>query len=99
MMSTTTIFFGQPIFSQLINLIPRSKIDQLASEYKSDQKLHLKTGIPVKVYHSHATEHDCLLIQHRDIVNPDEIVLFDKAYNNYKQFAKWNEREKFCNQT
>ena len=39
MMSTTTIFFGHPIFSQLINLIPRSKIDQLASEYKSDQKL------------------------------------------------------------
>ena len=45
------------------------------------------------MYHSHATEHDCLLIQHRDNVNPDEIVLFDKAYNNYKQFAKWNERE------
>ena len=36
MMSKTTIFFGQPIFSQLINLIPRSKVDQLANEYKSD---------------------------------------------------------------
>jgi hypothetical protein len=33
------------------------------------------------------------LIQHQGLVNPDEIDLFDKAYNNYKQFAKWNERE------
>ena len=35
-MSKNTTFFGQPIFSQLINLIPRSKVDRLVKEYKSD---------------------------------------------------------------
>ena len=87
---STTIKLFQPIF----NCVGRNPINgKRKGGIKSHQKLDLQTGIPVKVYHSHATEHDSLFIQHQDVVNPGEIVLFDKAYNNYKQFAKWNESE------
>lgn len=36
-MHKNTYFTGQPIFSQLINLIPRNKVDQQARHYKSDR--------------------------------------------------------------
>ena len=50
----------------------------------------MQAGIPVKVYHSNAREHDSLFIQHQDVVNKGEVALFDKAYNNYALFDKWN---------
>ena len=78
------------VFEAIYNALVKQYLPDLSD---SHQKLDLQTGIPVKVYHSHATEHDSLFIQHQDVVNPGEIVLFDKAYNNYKQFAKWNESE------
>ncbi len=36
-MNKGTYFTGQPIFSQIINLIPRSKISQLSKEYQTDR--------------------------------------------------------------
>lgn len=36
-MSKNTFFSGQPIFSQIINLIPRSKVYQLAEHHQSDR--------------------------------------------------------------
>src|SRR5690554_6236358 len=62
---------------------------------KSHQKLDLQAGIPVKVYHSDAKEHDSLFIQNEDVVHQNEIAVFDKAYNNYALFAKWNEQDIF----
>jgi len=57
---------------------------------KSHQKLDMQAGIPVKVYHSDAKEHDSLFIQHQGVANASEILLFDKAYNNYALFDTWN---------
>lgn len=50
-------------------------------------------GIPVKIYHSHAKEHDSLFIQHEGIVSKNEIAVFDKAYNNYELFDRWNKED------
>ena len=36
-MSKNTFFTGQPIFSQIINLLPRPKIQQLAHDHQSDR--------------------------------------------------------------
>ena len=52
--------------------------------------MDIQAGIPVKVYHSHAKEHDSLFIQRQDVVNKGEVAVFDKAYNNYALFDKWN---------
>lgn len=60
---------------------------------KSLQKLDLQVGIPVKIYHSHAKEHDSLFIQHEGIVSKNEIAVFDKAYNNYELFDRWNKED------
>ena len=35
-MSKNTFFFGLPIFSQMINLLNKSKIDKRTAEYKTD---------------------------------------------------------------
>ena len=87
---STTIKLFQPIF----NCVGRNPSNgKRKGGLKSHQKLDLQAGIPVKVYHSHATEHDSLFIQHKDVVAPGEIALFDKAYNNYKLFAQWNDSD------
>ena len=62
---------------------------------KSHQKLDMQAGIPVKVYHSNAREHDSLFIQKQGVMNKGEVALFDKAYNNYALFNKWNKDEIF----
>lgn len=36
-MNKNTFFTGQPIFSQIINLIPRHKVNQLSKQYQSDK--------------------------------------------------------------
>jgi hypothetical protein len=51
----------------------------------------MQAGIPVKVYHSNAREHDSLFIQKEGVMNKGEVALFDKAYTNYALFDKWNE--------
>jgi len=53
----------------------------------------MQAGIPVKVYHSHAREHDSLFIQKEGVMKKGEVALFDKAYNNYALFDKWNKDE------
>ena len=52
----------------------------------------MQVGIPVNVYHSHAREHDSLFIQRQGVMNPGEVGLFDKAYNNYQLFDQWNQQ-------
>jgi len=89
---STTIKLFQPIF----NCVGRNPINgKRKGGIKSHQKLDMQAGIPVKVSHSHATEHDSLFIQHQDVVKPGEVALFDKAYNNYKVFDQWNNNDTY----
>ncbi|MDR9449530.1 MAG: IS4 family transposase [Psychroflexus sp.] len=84
---STTIQLFQPIF----NCVGRNaNSGKRKGGLKSHQKLDMQAGIPVKVYHSHATEHDSMFIHHKDIMKPNEVALMDKAYNNYKLFDQWN---------
>ena len=54
---STTIQLFQPIF----NCVGRNPSNgKRKGGLKSHQKLDLQAGIPVKVHHSHATEHDSL---------------------------------------
>lgn len=89
---STTISLFQPIFKCVGR---KSSTGKSKGGVKSHQKLDLQAGIPVKVYNSHASEHDSLFIQHQDVVNKNEIAVFDKAYNKYALFAQWNGEEKF----
>lgn len=50
----------------------------------------MQAGIPVKIYHSNAREHDSLFIQKEGVMKKGEVALFDKAYNNYALFDQWN---------
>ena len=84
---STTISLFQPIF-ECVGRNPNN--GKRKGGIKSHQKLDMEAGIPVKVYHSHAREHDSLFIQHKDVMSKGEVALFDKAYNNYGLFAKWN---------
>jgi hypothetical protein len=89
---STTISLFQPIF-ECVGRNPNN--GKRKGGIKSHQKLDMQAGIPVKVYHSHAREHDSLFIQHQDVVNKGEVALFDKAYNNYGLFAKWNAQDTY----
>jgi hypothetical protein len=84
---STTISLFQPIF-ECVGRNPNN--GKRKGGVKSHQKLDMQAGIPVKVYHSHARQHDSLFIQHSDVMNKGEVGLFDKAYNNYALFDKWN---------
>ena len=84
---STTISLFQPIF-QCVGR--NSNNGRSKGGVKSHQKLDMQAGIPVKVYHSDAREHDSLFIQHQDVMNKGEVALFDKAYNNYALFDQWN---------
>jgi len=86
---STTISLFQPIF-ECVGRNPSN--GKRKGGIKSHQKLDLQAGIPVKVYHSHAREHDSLFIQDQDVVHKNEIAVFDKAYNNYALFDKWNQQ-------
>ena len=89
---STTIKLFQPIFN-CVGANPNN--GKRKGGIKSHQKLDMQAGIPVKVYHSHATEHDSLFIQHQEVVNPGEVALFDRAYNNYKLFDTWNKNNTY----
>jgi hypothetical protein len=89
---STTISLFQPIFECVGR---NSSNGKRKGGIKSHQKLDMQAGIPVKVYHSHAREHDSLFIQHHDVVNKGEVALFDKAYNNYALFDKWNSQDTY----
>jgi len=89
---STTISLFQPIF-ECVGRNPTS--GKRKGGVKSHQKLDMQAGIPVKAYHSHAREHDSLFIQHHDVVNKGEVALFDKAYNNYALFDKWNAEDTY----
>lgn len=52
-------------------------------------------GIPVKVYNNQAREHDSVFIQNEDFLKENEIGVFDKAYNKYSAFARWNTQNIF----
>lgn len=84
---STTISLFQPIF-ECVGRNPSN--GRRKGGVKSHQKLDMQAGIPVKVYHSDAKEHDSLFIQHQGVANPGEVLLFDKAYNNYALFDSWN---------
>ncbi len=87
---STTIGLFQPIF-ECVGRIANS--GKRKGGIKSHQKLDMQAGIPVNVYHSHAREHDSLFIQRKGVVNPGEVALFDKAYNNYRLFDQWNRQD------
>lgn len=89
---STTIALFQPIF-ECVGRNPNN--GKRKGGIKSHQKLDMQAGIPVKVYHSNAREHDSLFIQKQGVMNKGEVSLFDKAYNNYALFDKWNEDEIF----
>ncbi len=87
---STTISLFQPIFE----CVGRNPSDgKRKGGVKSHQKLDMQAGIPVKVYHSDAKEHDSLFIQHQGVANKGEVLLFDKAYNNYELFDTWTEND------
>ena len=87
---STTISLFQPIFE----CTGRNPITgKRKGGLKSHQKLDLQAGIPVKVYHSNAREHDSLFMHHQDVMNKGEVALFDKAYNNYGLFDRWTKDE------
>ena len=85
---STTIALFQPIF-ECVGCNPNN--GKRKGGIKSHQKLDMQAGIPVKVYHSNAREHDSLFIQKEGVMNKGEVALFDKAYNNYALFDTWNE--------
>lgn len=87
---STTISLFQPIF-ECVGRIANS--GKRKGGIKSHQKLDMQAGIPVNVHHSHAREHDSLFIQRKGVVNPGEVALFDKAYNNYRLFDQWNRQD------
>lgn len=87
---STTISLFQPIF-ECVGRNPHN--GKHKGGIKSHQKLDMQAGIPVKVYHSNAREHDSLFIQKEGVMKKGEVALFDKAYNNYALFNKWNEEE------
>lgn len=87
---STTISLFQPIF-ECVGRNPSN--GKRKGGIKSHQKLDMQAGIAVKVYHSDAKEHDSLFIQHQGVANPGEVLLFDKAYNNYALFDKWNNND------
>lgn len=89
---STTIALFQPIF-ECVGRNPNN--GKRKGGIKSHQKLDMQAGIPVKVYHSNAREHDSLFIQKEGVMNKGEVALFDKAYNNYALFDKWNKDEIF----
>jgi len=89
---STTISLFQPIF-ECVGRNPSN--GKRKGGIKSHQKLDLQAGIPVKVYHSNAKEHDSLFIQNEDVVHKNEIAVFDKAYNNYALFDKWKKEDVF----
>jgi hypothetical protein len=84
---STTIALFQPIF-ECVGRNPNN--GKRKGGIKSHQKLDMQAGIPVKVYHSNAREHDSLFIQKEGVMNKGEVALFDKAYNNYALFNQWN---------
>lgn len=89
---STTIALFQPIF-ECVGRNPNN--GKRKGGIKSHQKLDMQAGIPVRVYHSNAREHDSLFIQKEGVMNKGEVALFDKAYNNYALFDKWNKDEIF----
>jgi hypothetical protein len=89
---STTISLFQPIF-ECVGRNPSN--GKRKGGIKSHQKLDMQAGIPVKVYHSNAREHDSLFIQQQGVVNKGEVALFDKAYNNYALFDKWNSEKTY----
>ena len=89
---STTIALFQPIF-ECVGRNPAN--GKRKGGIKSHQKLDMQAGIPVKVYHSNAREHDSLFIQKEGVMKKGEVALFDKAYNNYALFDQWNKNEIF----
>jgi hypothetical protein len=89
---STTIALFQPIF-ECVERNPAN--GKRKGGIKSHQKLDMQAGIPVKVYHSNAREHDSLFIQKEGVMKKGEVALFDKAYNNYALFDQWNKDEIF----
>ncbi len=87
---STTISLFQPIF-ECVGRNPSN--GKRKGGVKSHQKLDMQAGIPVKVYHSDAKEHDSLFIQHQDVAQKGEVLLFDKAYNNYQLFDTWTKND------
>lgn len=87
---STTISLFQPIF-ECVGRNPNN--GKRKGGIKSHQKLDMQAGIPVKVYHSDAKEHDSLFIQHQEVAQKGEVLLFDKAYNNYLIFDTWTKND------
>lgn len=89
---STTFSLFQPIFECVGRKANNGKSK---GGIKSHQKLDLEMGIPVKIYNNHACEHDSVFIQNEDFLKENEIGVFDKAYNKYSAFAKWNTQNIF----
>lgn len=90
--NSTTISLFQPIFECVGR---KAFAGKSKGGIKSHQKLDIQIGLPVKVYNNHAREQDALFIQNEDFLKENEIGFFDKAYNKYSSFAKWNTQNIF----
>ena len=88
----TTIKLFQPIFDCVGRNFNSGK---RKGGLKNHQRLDTQAGIPVKIYHSYATENDSTFIDHKDIMKPNELAVMDKAYNSYQLFDKWNKSNIF----
>jgi hypothetical protein len=82
------------LFSQVMQGVGRNRKDD--GKKKGGLKVHMLTDIHadsakfVKI--SEAKKHDKNFLQ--DLILPKgSMVVFDKAYNQYSQFAKWSEKE------
>jgi hypothetical protein len=89
---STTFSLFQPIFECVGR---KANSGKSKGGIKSHQKLDLEMGIPVKIYNNHAREHDSVFIQNEDFLKENEIGVFDKAYNKYSAFARWNTQKIF----
>jgi hypothetical protein len=85
---STTISLFQSIF-ECVGRNPQE--GKRKGGVKSHQKLDINTGLPVKIWHSDATKHDSVFIHMEGVMQSEEIAVMDKAYNNYKAFAQWND--------
>jgi len=47
----------------------------------------------VKIWHSDAARHDSVFIDMEGVMNPNEIAVMDKAYENYAPFGAWCEKD------
>ena len=85
------------LFSEVLKGVGR-KLKGLGRQ-KGGLKVHMLTDVHADsakfVKMSDARMHDKKFLQHLDFLTAGCMIVFDKAYNHYLQFAKWTEKDIF----